>query len=1287
MRKETRLSYYLGSLVIAVWLGLCAFGVSTGMSAEIQTIDVGKTVEKVYLVGENRYLAGVLRGGRTVVIIDAEELEEITRLDVPGADLVFSRSGQLFIAKESSGLVRVYSEKNWELVNEIDTGIKSLKRITARRGEKFDGKILASSYTRVNLVDVKKDTFKTLQEGVGGAQFSVDGEKVIDKKKSDFRVFSAKSYLDGSATKPLALCDSGNIGDLPELITDEFWLSSSNQICVGIPPYHMITLNASSIIPDSDPASKIVYMITQNGKAIEIRQLDDFFSLVQTIKIPPSKIRISEKLYRGMKCARRNTDGSVSLFWTGHFQNGIAMLTFSYSQPLREGSVGVQRIALPEADENVLVSGPDGTEITDTGELVWKPASGVKAGSQSFKVKQTKGGKISFFRKTLEVLPAEEKRLPEGLTKLKAIPGRFPNVVSDTGFGRFAIVDGKRLLVFGEKGTLARTLPLAKGYRSVLCLKSGFALGSAQNIDLIDGEGKVKRTFDLKELELLKMALDPLSGLVYLACKDPTIQDLAKSLPIYKLDLVSGELEKIPRMFGGDVRINPSGDQIVSFISNSQIHWLGISNYYEETTDLLMSYQLDGYSARLHRAFLDPLQGISDVTFSHDGTSMAVKARKVPSRGQLVRGLLPIFETSDLEKPKRVIPFNNSDILAVKYHPKLDLLFVITSFDQGRQAGRMLIVFDGEGRVRKDLFTEESPFPGSADFVAFSPDSESLIVRGQDFYGRKVLQRMPLLLTEEERKIIGEEAKIVPVFGAAQVAGIGDEESLLNRPSAGSKGGLSPLQLKGITRDSLRMKELDPKMMARFMMPSVVIVNGGDNGIGAGFFVSTDGHIVTAAHCLPDLGGPEVYHYAKLPFEKVEFRSQATVIDVDEERDLALIKIDCNTTSPALKLAAADPMVGAKALAIGHPGVENLSLNYTLTSGIVSSEARELEGQKLLQISAPVNPGNSGGPVLDDRGNVIGMVSQKAALEGASFAVPATLIADFLRRSGSEVEPMPAETEKFKKEIESKGWVSIDKFTFMGEKMRATYKGAKDDWFSGTLVVVGKPLDRTFIKLEYKDGWPDGDCVQYDRAGATVKTTRYEKGIKNGPMTTFYPSGNPQLEINLRGGRSNGFSRRFADRKHGVLEASCFKDGVLHGISYRMDELGRIYQKTFFEDGKAVQQKKHYHQDQVEGNLLFEFVEAGDTPMVKRLVESGVSLEKQDKGRGILHAAVSTKMHYVVRDILALGVDLNTTNAKGVTPLAMAMAEATPDLELAKILIDGGASKEGLSESQLKKLE
>ncbi len=171
------------------------------------------------------------------------------------------------------------------------------------------------------------------------------------------------------------------------------------------------------------------------------------------------------------------------------------------------------------------------------------------------------------------------------------------------------------------------------------------------------------------------------------------------------------------------------------------------------------------------------------------------------------------------------------------------------------------------------------------------------------------------------------------------------------------------------------------------------------HGQGSGFIVSADGRILTNAHVVD--GAQEVT--VKLT-DKREFK--AKVVGVDRQTDVAVIKIDA-TNLPTVQMGnSADTKVGEWVLAIGSPfGFEN-----SVTAGIVSAKARALPDESLvpfIQTDVAVNPGNSGGPLFNMKGEVIGINSQifseTGGYQGLSFAVPsevATKVQDQLVAHG-----------------------------------------------------------------------------------------------------------------------------------------------------------------------------------------------------------------------------------------------------------------------------------------------
>lgn len=160
---------------------------------------------------------------------------------------------------------------------------------------------------------------------------------------------------------------------------------------------------------------------------------------------------------------------------------------------------------------------------------------------------------------------------------------------------------------------------------------------------------------------------------------------------------------------------------------------------------------------------------------------------------------------------------------------------------------------------------------------------------------------------------------------------------------------------------------------------------------GTGFIVDKNGYILTNKHVVSDEKGNPVDHIkVKLHGEDNEFR--AKLIGFDRETDVAVLKIDAHHPLQPVTLANSDGVqVGDWAVAIGSP----FGLQETVTAGIVSALNRANIGeqfQRFIQTDAAINPGNSGGPLLNIRGEVIGIntmiATRSGGYEGIGFALP-----------------------------------------------------------------------------------------------------------------------------------------------------------------------------------------------------------------------------------------------------------------------------------------------------------
>src|SRR3984957_19265236 len=180
---------------------------------------------------------------------------------------------------------------------------------------------------------------------------------------------------------------------------------------------------------------------------------------------------------------------------------------------------------------------------------------------------------------------------------------------------------------------------------------------------------------------------------------------------------------------------------------------------------------------------------------------------------------------------------------------------------------------------------------------------------------------------------------------------------------------------------------------------------GVDNGpirersLGSGVIVDPKGFIVTNRHVVEKADRVRV----RFEDDPPGIQHDAKVIGMDQETDLAVIKVDIDRALPAAKMGNSDSMqVGDWVLAVGSP----FGLSETVTAGIVSAKGRDIvpgrQFQTFIQTDAAINPGNSGGPLVNMNGEVIGIntaiLSETNAYAGVGFALPSKTVAEVYKQ-------------------------------------------------------------------------------------------------------------------------------------------------------------------------------------------------------------------------------------------------------------------------------------------------
>jgi len=180
--------------------------------------------------------------------------------------------------------------------------------------------------------------------------------------------------------------------------------------------------------------------------------------------------------------------------------------------------------------------------------------------------------------------------------------------------------------------------------------------------------------------------------------------------------------------------------------------------------------------------------------------------------------------------------------------------------------------------------------------------------------------------------------------------------------------------------------ELKPEQLYAAACPSIVTLDvenvAGRHFIANAFLAAGDGLAVTAWHVVHDARRVEAR------FSDNRRVAVTGLVDKNERLDLALLKLEAGPR-PQIKLAASPPRIGSRVYLVGSPR----GLDFSISEGLVS-QIRTLDGVRYYQLSCPISPGDSGGPVLNDLGEAIGVVSwRKADAENVGFAIPSPEVA------------------------------------------------------------------------------------------------------------------------------------------------------------------------------------------------------------------------------------------------------------------------------------------------------
>jgi S1-C subfamily serine protease len=713
------------------------------------------------------------------------------------------------------------------------------------------------------------------------------------------------------------------------------------------------------------------------------------------------------------------------------------------SLPPRKAAVGkpyaytLETLTNAKQVEFKIENGPNGMAVDAKGEVRWTPrtansgsvehvvvslksASGKEA-FHSFEIKVDRGATVASSKAAGAKTPAAKPANPAspvaksdnstkpGTSPPAAAPSDQPVKVAAnrlelpagpyhtrSGHDRRTVLllQADRLIEFGPDGfTSQNPIKLPKSYALIAERKTHWiaVTNAPVTVDIIRKAGmKVEKSVKLQAMEPTDIVLHPTLPLAYVACKT------AVSVPRYRyflIDEAKGEGRESEDYVGTWLAVDPAGKYLLAAYKDiyengrdvimNPDRWHVVPSY--GSIDWIIRYNLDG----------DGRPRLADVKENAGGNGRGLRLSTDGARVTYLSvvgspahsGNLSGWDPTDFGKiPVVYATKDKASTEHLAYHPFLPLAASVHS-----QNGT--VVFDREsGDVRENICDLPADSLGSAKIVGvyFSPDGKNLILETA-LDEVRYLQKVELALTKAEQAANADGWR---KLGAGKPV-IAPKTTIPTKPML--KVGLRQLDaLSGGIGAEMSAKEI-----GRSFMDAVVVIES-DRGSGTGFVVGSEGYILTCEHCLST--GQECRVRLRSPNQSDSATATATLIAADRKRDLALVKIAGEKPLPFVQMGESGSLeAGDRVTVIGNPGLSTRTiLDYTMTEGIVSNPRREIEGLQMIQSSAAVNPGSSGGPMFNDRGRVVGMVVAKAGIEAAGFAIPTSEIVEFLVRSADK---------------------------------------------------------------------------------------------------------------------------------------------------------------------------------------------------------------------------------------------------------------------------------------------
>jgi len=296
-----------------------------------------------------------------------------------------------------------------------------------------------------------------------------------------------------------------------------------------------------------------------------------------------------------------------------------------------------------------------------------------------------------------------------------------------------------------------------------------------------------------------------------------------------------------------------------------------------------------------------------------------------------------------------------------------------------------------ETKIRKYLETANiDPIEGIYKYVGDNSEYRLGIIKSEYLYLVIILESTQGKWETGDVKAYLEPAAAQDVYSLRWI--MGDKKTKEETVAIMKNPGLIEFNLSGATFLLKLYPKLDPIKTEKSKGNSLV-------SSGSGFFISNDGYIATNAHVVKD---GVVYEVTVNTDSYVSIKYNAKAILIDEINDVAILKIEDKNFISLNKIPYSietSTKVGEEVFTIGYPLSNVMGNNYKVSSGIINANTGILDDIRFIQISTPIQAGNSGGPLFNKKGNIVGLTTAKLnedsigqKVENVNYAIKANYL-------------------------------------------------------------------------------------------------------------------------------------------------------------------------------------------------------------------------------------------------------------------------------------------------------